>query len=305
MINININDVQVMSVAEIISQLRLERHRYVDEKFYPPEDTNREIQLGYFMTMVAIDHRTSTPLGPFEGVIDGEFYHGADLLYRLGKRVFDEDPTFFSAENLVNLDEMTGLRLFKIGDKKVWDYELRLFLLRDIGQKVIEYYDGEFRKLFELNTITELINRLSIFRAYEDPVHKKIFLLAKFLDGRKLIRFKDPENFEVPVDNHISRIAIRLGIVTFSNYDVIKKQIELTRDEDIRVRLKIRESWKEVSKKSGCDPFTLDDFLWSFGRTICLREKPKCNECAFRDVCLANRRREYWLEHRHIITWYY
>ncbi len=304
-IDIQIDKNRIIRLAEIMADLKLKGDKYIDPKFFPPPETDREIQLGYFAAMVAIDHRTSSPFGVFEGEVDGEILHGADLLYRLGMKVLEGNPEFFYAKNLARIGEKDILNLISFRGKPLWDLHVRTLLLRDLGMKTLEYYDGKFKNLFNVSTIMELINRLIVFRAYEDPVHKKIFLLAKFLHGRGLVHFRDKENFEVAVDNHLSRIAIRTGIVVFSDYSPIERQIELSRGEDINVRLTIRKSWKEVSKESGYDPFTLDDFLWKFGRTICIRDKPRCEECQFASICLAHNKKHFWNEHRHVLTWYY
>ncbi len=305
MLDLELEYRHIRRVSKIFERMELRRDKYEDPRYFPPPDCDVELQLAYYTVMVGIDHRTSSPFGQFEGYVDGEFFHGADLLYRLGMKIFEEEPEFFLAENLARLASERAMRLISFNGKPLWDYHVRTLLIRDIGIKVMEYYDGSFRRLLNINTIAEMIERLSIMRAYEDPVHKKIYLLAKFLDGRGLLRFRDPENFHVPVDNHLARIAIRLGIVMLSDYEPIIKRIEVTRDEDITIRTKIMTAWKEVSKISGYDPFTLDDFLWSFGRKICTRDNPKCQNCPLNQVCIARENRTYWPEHRHTLTWYY
>lgn len=299
-----INESKISLVAEIIAKLDLKRDMYLDTRFFPPINVDRELQLGYFAAMVAIDHRTSTPLGVFEGYVHGEFFHGADLLYRLGMLIFESDPEFFSSDRLSRLGYENAKKLLVFENKILWDFHVRTFLLRDLGQKTLELYSS-FKKLFNVSRVTEFVDRLRFFRAYEDPVAKKAYLLAKFLDGRKLIQFHDKENFEVAVDNHLSRLAIRLGIISFSDYSHIERQLEVPRDYDISLRLTIREAWKKVSEMSGVDPFTLDDFLWNFGRRICRQNSPRCANCPFDGVCLARSVGRYWLEHRHILTWYY
>ena len=290
---------KIREVADVLRGLSLERDRYLDDRLYPPPSDPREDQLAYFTAMVAVDHRTSTPLGSFEGYIDGEFFHGADALWRLGRKAYDAG--LFKAERLADLKPEEARRLFSIGDKTVWDLNVRLFLLRDLGRKALRA--GGFESLIP-ETISGLIERLKPIRAYEDPVAKKALLLAKFLDGRGLVKFKDPENFDVPVDNHLSRIAYRLGIVDV-DYKALFEGVELSREEDAEVRNKVKLAWRLVSRFSGVDPFTLDDFLWSFGRRICVREGPRCAQCPFRRICRANAVGQYPPEHTHVLTWYY
>ena len=287
------------SAADIVGRLGLRRDAYDDGRFYPPRSDPREDQLAFFVAMVAVDHRTSTPLGPFEGHIDGEFFHGADALWRLGRKAYDEG--LFKAERLAELTPGEAERLFSIGGARVWDFHVRMFLLRDLGRKALRA--GGFEALIP-DAVAEMAERLRRVRAYEDPVGKKALLLAKFLDGRGLVKFKDPENFDVPVDNHLSRIAYRLGIADV-DYGQLFEGLELGREEDAEVRQKVKLAWRLVAKFSGVDPFTLDDFLWSFGRRVCTREAPKCGQCPFRSICKANGLGQYPPEHTHLLTWYY
>jgi len=287
------------SVAAVLKSVDIRRNDYTDPRFYPPKEDPAEDQLAYFVTMVAIDHRTSL-WEPFEGVIDGEFFHGADALYRLGRLAYAHG--FFKAERLAQITPKEAEPLLKIGDRRVWDFHTRVLLLRDVGKKTSRV--GGFEKLVQRESLKKLKESLKELRAYEDPVEKKIMLLAKFLDGRGLAEFKDLEEADVPVDNHLSRIAYRLGILDI-NYDFLESGVEVSREEDIRLRQLVKTAWRIVAKFADLHPFALDDYLWSFGRTVCTRENPKCDVCPFKDVCKAHAMQRYPPEHLHLITWYY
>ena len=291
-------------VAEKFKEAKIKRENYFNGEYFPPSNEPRELVLGYFTAIVALDHRTSTPISEYRASINGVVYKGSDLLHHLGSREFLRNPDYFSAENLSKLSLKEFNRVFTYGDVSLWDAGVRVLLLRDLGKKVLDIY-GDFTGLFNVTSITEFKERLKVFRAYEDPVEKKIFLLAKFLEGRGLIKFTDPQNFQVPVDNHLTRIALRLGIVSLTDYSFILKEIEVNSETDTAIRVKVREAWKVVSEISGKDPFLLDDFLWRFGRTICLREKPLCKKCFLKDYCRAYKTKNFLPEHTFTLTWYY
>ena len=107
------------------------------------------------------------------------------------------------------------------------------------------------------------------------------------------------------MDNHLTRLAVRLGLVVFEDYGVVDRGVELSRSEDVELRLRVREAWKMVSEASGVDPFTLDDFLWSYGRTVCLQGRPRCGSCFLRDVCRSFEMGYFPDEPRYSLTWYY
>jgi len=88
------------AVADVLKSVGVRRDSYLDPRLYPPPDDPLEDQLAYFVSMAAIDHRTGL-WEPFEGVVGGEFFHGADALYRLGRLAYGRG--FFKAEKLAEL----------------------------------------------------------------------------------------------------------------------------------------------------------------------------------------------------------
>jgi len=131
-------------------------------------------------------------------------------------------------------------------------------------------------------------------------------LLVKFLINRGL--YKPLDKPDVPVDNHLSRIAYRLGIVMVSGklWEKIRRGVEVDREEDVLLRLAVRRAYRMLVDKTGIDPCMLDDFFWVMGREVCIRDTPLCDKCVFRNVCLAKRNRSFMVsEHLHFNTWYY
>ena len=309
---------------------------YMDQRFYPPVGSSREEVAMYFLVMVALDHRLSRPGRPYEGVVDGELYHGADLLYRLGRKLLEEDPEFFTAERLSRItgDEVSSLFSASRpggGVARPPDPQVRASLLRDLGRKLLSLYEGSaYRVIVESGGLLRrgvgegFIDRLKVFTAYQDPVEKKAFLLAKFLERRGVLPIGDPHNKEVPVDNHLARIAVRTGIVRVSPeiLERIAAGIELQPWEDVLIRTAARLAYKTAARTGGIDPFVMDDLLWQFGRKCCTRDSPTCRtecrtgcmeiggcrdgRCIFEDICLARRDPRYMVnEHKFIETWWY
>ncbi len=310
---------------------------FTDPRYYPGEQESREKITAYFLVMVALDHRLSRPGRPYEGIVDGKFYHGADLLYRLGKKIFDEDPEFFTARRLaaVKVDDIRNLFSAEKSDgRKITppDPEVRAALLRDLGLKLGKLYGGsayrivvESRGYLRYNVGEGFIDRVKIFTAYQDPVEKKPFLLAKFLERRKILPVWDGWNKEVPVDNHLTRIAIRTGIVDVDT-EVLEKiaaGIEFSPEEDIILRYNARLAYRIAAQAGGIDPFIMDDLLWQFGRYCCTRDAPVCKsnctpgcrrlggcssdgKCIMTGVCLADKNPLYMVnEHNFLNTWWY
>jgi hypothetical protein len=288
-----------------------------DEKYYPPAREDPERVALYFLVMVAMDHRLSRPGKVYAACLEDGCYKGADLLYRLGALKYREDPDFFRPEKLANikLDEVKSW--LSVGGAEPPDLDVRTMLLRDLGLKLIKLYDSSALKVLELSnrkirgTPAEpgLVDNLKVFRAYEDPVEKKAMLLAKFLIARGLFNPTDPESLEVAVDNHLTRIALRMGLVMVSGplWDKIKAGVEVEYEEDLLIRLVVRRAYKFLALKSGLSAGAVDDFFWIMGRTTCLRdEQPKCEKCLFKGFCRARKSSAFMVnEHTYYSTWYY
>ncbi|MEM2021423.1 MAG: hypothetical protein QXP80_04265 [Zestosphaera sp.] len=319
---IRVSDALIGRAAPIVRRAikAMPRDEFINPEYYPPGNTDVESTLRFFIFMVAIDHRTSR-YKPFEAYVNSKFYHGADLLYRLGSRKFLEDPEFFSPDRMssISVDEVVEWLSVREGGSSVsvWDPEVRASLLRDLGLGLVKWFSGSVSELIKASRgylrrgpsqgLTHIMRR---FKAYSDPVEKKTFLFAKFVERRGLISIADPWNKEVPVDNHLTRIALRLHLVSPEEalHAKIRVREHYTYAEDIALRLAVRTAYKELAKVAGVDPFILDDFLWYFGRKVCMRERPACvrvEECPLADVCLSRGSPEEITEHHYLNTYYY
>ena len=70
---------------------------------------------------------------------------------------------------------------------------------------------------------TGLLQRLAAFRAYEDPLRKKSHLLVKILMRRGLFLPTDADCQEVPVDPVLVHMALRAGLVTVTDEELVER----------------------------------------------------------------------------------
>ncbi|KSW12118.1 hypothetical protein CF15_04945 [Pyrodictium occultum] len=325
-----VDAVQAARVGEALRPA-LERYRpdsFTDPRFYPPAGEDPETVARYFLVMVAIDHRLSRPGRPYEAVVRGERLHGADLLYRLGRLRLDEDPGFFSPRRLAGITARDVEEWLCVGGVCPPDPGVRAALLRDLGSKLEALYGGSALRLLEESrgllhswdpSSPGLVERLRVFEAYGDPVEKKPMLLAKFLERRGLLEIRDPWDKRVPVDNHVARIALRLGLVRPEPrlLEKIRGGRETTPWEDVLIRIAVREAWHLVAERISVDDFILDDVLWTMGRRVCVHGRPRCRGCSghpacegggciLRGVCPVGLGVEEPVEeHRFLNTWWY
>lgn len=316
---VNVGQVCVVGgvIEEVFNRVVTYLEDFTDPDFYPSRSDDPEQVLRYFFFMVSIDHRTSRGT-VFEDYINGKLYHGADLLYRLGKLKYDESPDFFNPKNMSRIsteDVIKWLRTSK--NVVIWDPSTRTDLLRDAALKLLKYFNGSVTELLRRsegyirhpykNGLSDLFK---VFKAYSDPVEKKFFLFLKFVMRRGLLEVRDPQNVEVPVDNHLSRLALRLRLIELDSSTLSKvlSRVEFTEDEDVKLRFKVRYAYKLMCRVFSTKPDILDDFLWVFGRKYCSREGPTCEvggSCPISKVCPSFKNTGGLVEHNFTNTFYY
>jgi len=305
---------KIRNVSKALTSVDIKPMDLYDTRFYPNKNESLDKVLMYFIVMVAMDHRLSRPGKQYRAFIYGEELHGADLLYRLGMKMYNEKLEFFDPRNLVKIEPRDIVSWLTIGSATPPDPDVRSLLLQDLGLKMLKLFDGDPVNLLIVseNRLRKedgdgFLELLKIFKAYQDPVEKKGMLLAKFLSYRGILNIVDVCNKRVAVDNHLTRIAIRLGIVDLEKryIEKIQNMIPIEREEDIVIRYNVREAYRYLSEYSNVDPFHLDDILWNLGRSICIKVKPLCEMCYFKSVCRAYLENVYLDEPMYFDTWYY
>ena len=91
-----INKDGVEKLGKIISELDYSPVSFDSPEFFPSGDDF--VYINYVFFMVAIDHRTHGNQ-KFEAFVDGCFYHGSDLMYRLARKTQEKIPDFSQQKN--------------------------------------------------------------------------------------------------------------------------------------------------------------------------------------------------------------
>lgn len=262
-------------LGNIVSRLEYNPVSFQFPQLFPPQ--NGFTYANYVFFMVAIDHRTHGTKR-FEVVIDGKFYHGSDLMFYLARMAQKKSPYLFTARKLVDISEEDVASIFSIEDRVVSNPSHRAMLLQDAAKKLLEYYHGDVRNLFEVSEgylLREdkrgILQLLESFKAYEDPLQKKSFLLVKILRRQNLLNVKDIQNLRFPVDNVLMTIALQSGLLRINQRDLENKLMDgqlLSDHEAVQLRKATQKAFEVVSRGSGLGPDILDDLLWTYGREV-------------------------------------
>ncbi len=329
---------QIKEFAASLARFNFQLDEFDDPLLYPEGDMDAA-SANFFFLLVAIDHRTHSPGKPFQGRVNGVNLHGAELMWALAKKRFTEDPAFFEPERLAHVDAEQISELFQIDTPEpvqISGAEERAELLRDCAQKLVAKFEGSILNLISRSGEWMIrqngkgfLQQLGVFSAYEDPLSKKSFLLAKFLERRGLLRIRDPENLHVPVDNVLQRVALRAGLVQLKDEDLDKKVrqgLTVTDEEEMKIRKQTMAAFDAVADELRISPTRLDDVLWELGRAHCHVPTPICDqptnddfkrayriiaagpvtECPFGMGCQGYQRPERWeLKEPNFLTAFY
>ena len=249
----------------------------------------RDLIGNFFLALVAICHQTS-PRGrlPLEGTSGGIRSRGWDYLFGRLEEASRRDPTLLSPERWCQLSSGDLVQLFRdpeLGDR-LTDPHLRADLLRDLGSKMksqgwsladqLYHHCGGRIAVGQPN----LLQVLSQFRAYNDPVHKKSYFFLALMRNSRLWHYVDDEALGPPVDYHEVRGHLRLGTVVIADHELLKKvrtNRMVTEEDDVAIRRAVHDAIMYISDRSGLrNPSQLHYLFWNLFRSICTREAPQC-----------------------------
>jgi len=142
--------------------------------------------------------------------------------------------------------------------------------------------DGVLQQLVETRTLAGPQGFYAVIRSIpafaEDPLEKKVRVLAHDLFREGIIRFSDPENLKPAIEYHILRIYLRSGRVYPIN-DAVREALRQPtlnpRGRMVKLlRQRVEEAMNLTSLYSGLDIATLNYLEWQIGRSICIPDPP-------------------------------
>lgn len=240
-------------------------------------DAKNKLTLYFYVD--AICHQTQN----FSGEINGIYFRGWDYLLNSFINEYKKDSEFILFNRMKKIKgEDLKIILNDSGDR----YYERAYLLRNCAYILGRDFKGDILEIYKKskgyikrddgNGIFDLFKK---FKAYSDPLGKKTYL---FLNIAKKVGFweiKDSENLCVPVDYHLERVTLRLGIVGVDE-KIIKKLVEnkkIPQTIDLKLRKVVGEGVKKLTENLDIEVEKIDQIFWSLGRSICLKDYPSCD----------------------------
>ncbi len=163
-------------------------------------------------------------------------------------------------ENLVRVaGDITPQRLLEIGEDAVAN-----------AIKVAGMHRVRARKILELSRVVleRFKGDLTIIRSLPVNEARKLLLeLPGVGDKTADVILVNLGKLAFPVDTHITRISMRLGIVKSRNYGEIQR------------------AWVKILTPDPGRYLEVHLKLIQFGRDVCRARNPRCGVCGFREVC--------------------
>jgi Predicted EndoIII-related endonuclease len=163
-------------------------------------------------------------------------------------------------ENLVKVvGDITPQRLLEVGEDAIANairvagmYRVRAKKILELSKVVIERFGGDLSWIKDLPV---------------DEARKLLLELPGVGEKTADVILVNLGKLAFPVDTHITRVSLRLGIVKSRNYG------------------EIRSAWIRILKPDPSRYLDVHLRLIQFGREICRAREPRCNVCGFKDVC--------------------
>jgi hypothetical protein len=208
---IQVDAEQCRDLARCLDRLQVRPDPYLKR---PSNHDERRQEANFWFYITAICQSTRT----FKGVIDGQWVRGWDYLVRSSRRRRED----FHAQRMRTYSA-TDLRSLLSDDFEPEHSPIdrvgeRLGQLHDCARRLLDSYGGQAMGIFEqaegrLLGGHGLLDLLSEFEAYSDPMHKKSVLLAGMLHEVGIWPLGDAHNLKVAMDYHAMRVALRSGMV--------------------------------------------------------------------------------------------
>ncbi len=302
-----INYKKIGELSELIKNINFQLNMLPGiEKAIDISDAKNKLTLYFYVD--AICHQTQN----FSGVIDGIYYKGWDYLLNSFVKEYKRDNDFISVNKMKKIKGEDLKRILNgSGDR----YYERAGLLRNCAYILKRDFNSD---IFEVNRISEgyikrengldMLKLFHKFKAYSDPLNKKTYLFLNIAKKVGFWKINDPENLWTPVDYHLERVTLRMGLVDL-DIKTMKKLIEnkrIPQTLDLKVREVVGDAVKKLSIDSKVGVEKIDQIFWSLGRSVCFKDSPSCdgvnienttfenitkinlkNGCPFRKICEA------------------
>ena len=234
---------------------------------------------------------------PMIARIEGRELKGSDYLWRCATRAWSIRPDFFSPRSLAALTERDWAEVFQDDEgrnplpmwpehfKIIHEYSRWLLEQDQTPVSIVAYANRQPRVL------KAFIQKAGVIPGYtEDPLRKKLFLLATVLENRPegFLEVNDPESLGPIIDYHLQRSALRTGLVEVSDPSLrakLKRRELVSGGEEKEVRAAVFQAVQRLIRASAISASAVDYFFFTNRKRCPEMAVPECSACPVNPVC--------------------
>ena len=237
--------------------------------------------------------------GPMWATIDGVRRKGSDFIWHAFTKAAADDPNVLEPGRLADepllfdaicTDDDGACPIPDVGSHRALQLAYGAFIAERGGIRSIidQANDAED----PLGAFLDVLTQTPGFG--EDPLAKKANLLALILANRpeRFLDMRGPAEIAPIIDYHIMRTMLRTGcvrIVDDGRRAVLSGRAWIDAASEAGIRLAAHAAIHDLCERSHLDVGSVDGFLFSLGRRVCLEtEPPRCNECPLAPACARN-----------------
>jgi len=270
------NTEQCIKIGEILKQTDI-RPEFYNREFLN-FDADRETKLRVYFLSAAICHQTHNLHNSVLNLYGWDF-----MEYAFMKMLEAKNPIL--SPGYTSICKSCDIKQFL---QKVFSHDgnpdyctldrldERTEMLIEISGIVKEKYNGQISNLIDncdgklLNNGSGLYEVLAGFKAFSDPLKKKITFFVKLAVDGGVLRIKDTDNIIPIMDYHMQRVLLRMGCVEIKNENLKKSLCDRNKlISDAEIRNACIDAVRIIANKSGHGILKMNDFFWPLGRSCC------------------------------------
>ncbi len=234
---------------------------------------------------------------PLIAPIGGVELKGSDYLWEAYRRRVEADPDFCSPERQADLSREDLLEVFRAdnGDDPMPALDLHLEQAQGYGRDMLALNltpQAVLRKALAsaqpLETFLVTLDHIGGYK--EDPLRKKSSLLAMILNQRPedFLPLRDDEELSPPVDYHLLRSCLRVGLIDVIDEGLKAKLINrqiISPAEEWAVRYPAYHAIEQVIALSGKSTAAVNSYFFNARKRCPEMSEPECQLCQLDPVC--------------------
>ncbi|MCZ7591088.1 MAG: hypothetical protein M5U15_02565 [Kiritimatiellae bacterium] len=232
--------------------------------------------------------------GPMLATVDGRTLKGSDYVSYCLTRAWRKDAGIFAPARVLQTD-WNQVFAADSGDNPLPQWSDHT----EIIYRYAEWMAGRDTMPVELvahanaseQPLATFLNEAGQIPGYaEDPLRKKLFLLAIMMENRPegFLKVTDPESYEPIIDYHLQRSALRCGLIRIHDVELRKRLIArrlVSTEVEREIRQATFDAVQQIVRDSGKSVAAIDYFFFMNRRRCPEMTEPDCAHCPVQTIC--------------------